>query len=88
MHLIAKELAGSDELGLDEQTLLKLFDIKTDNLLGLSTGPFSNQFTFEDHPHGLDQVHLKHSPYRKKTPKRNRDISQSGHTGQRDTFLG
>jgi len=42
MHLIAKELVGSDELGLDEQTLLKLFDIKTDNLLGLSTGPFSN----------------------------------------------
>ena len=57
MHLIAKELAGSDELGLDEQTLLKLFDLKTDNLLGFSTGPFSNQFTFEDNHAGFDQNH-------------------------------
>jgi hypothetical protein len=36
MQLIAKELAGSDEIGLDEQTLLKLFDIKTDKVLGLT----------------------------------------------------
>jgi hypothetical protein len=36
MQLIAKELAGSDEIGLDEQALLKLFDIKTDKVLGLT----------------------------------------------------
>lgn len=36
MQVIARELACSDELGLDEGTLLKLFDLKTDKALGLS----------------------------------------------------
>ncbi len=36
MQMIAKELAGSDELGLDENTLLKLFELKTDKALGLT----------------------------------------------------
>lgn len=31
MQIIAKELAGSEDLGLDEHTLLKFFDLKTGN---------------------------------------------------------
>lgn len=46
MEIIAKELADTGEIGLDEQTLLKLFDFKTERLLNMSN--ISNQFTFED----------------------------------------
>jgi len=36
MEAIAKELAGEDEIGLDENTLLKIFEMKTDKLLSFS----------------------------------------------------
>jgi len=36
MEAIAKELAGEEEIGLDENTLLKIFDMKTEKLMNLS----------------------------------------------------
>jgi hypothetical protein len=33
MIMVAKELSENEELGLDEQTLLRIFDTKTNKLL-------------------------------------------------------
>lgn len=37
MKQVAKELSENDDIGLDEQTLLKIFESKTDRILNLST---------------------------------------------------
>jgi hypothetical protein len=44
MELIARELAQNEEIGLDEQTLLRIFECKTEKLLGSS----QNHLNFED----------------------------------------
>ena len=36
MEAVAKELADNEELGLDEQTLLRIFDTKTNKALNLT----------------------------------------------------
>ena len=33
LEIIARELADNEEIGLDEQTLLKIFEAKTERLL-------------------------------------------------------
>ena len=37
MLVVAKELSDNEELGLDEQTLLKFFDTKSNKLLNLTS---------------------------------------------------
>ena len=37
MEMVAKELAETDEVGLDEATLLRIFESKTDRILGYSS---------------------------------------------------
>ena len=34
MKVLAKELAQNEEIGLDEQTLLKIFECKTEKYIG------------------------------------------------------
>eukprot|EP00347_Sterkiella_histriomuscorum_P012817 403367114 len=46
MEKLAKELADSEEIGLDENTLMRMFELKTEKLVNMST--INNQFTFED----------------------------------------
>lgn len=37
MEQIAKELADSEELGLDENTLMRMFELKSEKLMNIST---------------------------------------------------
>lgn len=37
MEQIAKELADSEELGLDENTLMRMFELKSEKLINIST---------------------------------------------------
>ncbi|CDW71525.1 UNKNOWN [Stylonychia lemnae] len=46
MEAIAKELAETEEIGLDENTLMRLFDMKADKLLSMTQ--INKQFTFEE----------------------------------------
>jgi hypothetical protein len=43
MEQMAKELAQNEEIGLDESTLLRIFEAKTDKMMASN-----NRFTFED----------------------------------------
>lgn len=51
MEIVAKELAQNGELGLDEQTLLRLFECKTDKLINSSTGGYNNNSYMGTNPH-------------------------------------
>jgi chlorite dismutase len=42
MEQMAKELAQNEEIGLDESTLMRIFEAKTDKMMS------ANRFTFED----------------------------------------
>lgn len=44
---LARELANNEDIGLDEATLLKLFESNTDRLLSSSA---ANRFTFDEMP--------------------------------------
>lgn len=44
MQIVAKELSQIEDLGLDEQTLLKIFDCKTEKFFN-NTG---NKFNFDE----------------------------------------
>ena len=47
---MAKELAQNEELGLDESTLLRILEAKTDKVIQAAA---ANRFTFDD-PAGAD----------------------------------
>ena len=47
MEQMAKELAQNEEIGLDESTLMRIFEAKTDKMMT------ANRFTFEDQRNNL-----------------------------------
>lgn len=55
MELLAKELAQNEEIGLDEATLLRIFESKTEKLILAAT---ANKFTF-DHDAGNNTRSMK-----------------------------